>query len=364
MTKHLTQDDPYQLHRVALSPLLPGATQDDIACACEQLVTIGEETFSAFLQKQGLAPMWDYMLQQQNSADQLTEDFKESLHQSRLYATATYLIQRHKLTLIKEVLENANIPHAVYKGADTRERLYEEPALRPAVDIDILVLDEHKVAAIKAFKKEGYEFYASAKNISHEANLNQGKTSIDLHWDILRPGRTRIPMAPRFLDTRVDYGSHWAMSDEATLFVMLVHPVFVKYGTTPQAALMRMVDIAKLLAKSNVNWKAVIQLLDEAGLKTAAWITLSWLELLTGKQQHKHIMSALKPSVPKQKYLQYWLHKNLSSRLLNKPVYVQLGFTLPAHDRWGDAFRAIRQARKLAQSQDKNLTVLLALTEE
>lgn len=357
-----TPKDPYKLHRVALSPLLPGATQDDIANACDQLVAIGEKPFSSFLQQQGLAPMWHYMLEQQDSTSQLTEEFKSTLHQARLNTTGTYLLHRHKLTLIREILDNANIPHAVYKGADTRERLYEEPALRPAVDLDILVVDEHKVAAIRAFKKNGFELYAAAENISHEASLNKGKTSIDLHWDILRPGRTRIPMAARLLDTRLDYGSHWGMSDEATLFVMLVHPVFVSYGTTPQAALMRMVDMAKLLAKNDVNWKEVIQLLEEAGLKTAAWISLTRFEQLTGVPQAAHIMSALRPGALRQKYLYYWLQKNLSSKFLNKPICVQLGFTLPAHDRWDDAIRAVRRARALRQSQEDDLSYLLENT--
>ena len=362
MAKLSTQNDPYQLHRVALSPLLPGATQDDIASACERIDAIGECTFSTFLLQQGLAPMWDHMLAQQRRSSQFSEEFKKIIHQSRLSATGTYLMHRHKLTLIKEILENANIPHAVYKGADIRERLYDEPALRPAADIDILVTNENKVKAIRALSHEGYKLYAPAENISHEVSLNLGRTSIDLHWDILRPGRTRVSMAPRLLDTRADYGSHWGMSDEATLFVMLVHPVFVRHSTTPLAALMRIVDMATLLAKSEVKWEGVIQLLEEAGLKTAAWISLTLFEFLTAKKQPEHIMTALKPSRVKQKYLHYWLQNNVSSRLMHKPLYLQIGFTLPAHDNLGDAIRAARRAIALRHSQGDDLSALLIST--
>ena len=320
------------------------------------------EPFTDFLCQQGLAPMWDKILESSNSTGPLPKKFKATLHQARLHATGAYLSQHHNLSLIKEALEEANVPHAVYKGADMRERLYEEPALRPAADIDILVPDSKKVAAINVLQRLGFEFSAAETNISHEANLNRGLTSIDLHWDILRQGRTRIPMVATLLETRKDYGSHWGMSNEASLFVMLVHPVFAKYGTAPQASLMRTVDLARLLAMGDVNWQAVVQLLSDAGLKTAAWVTVRWHEMLTHSKPPAEFIAAIEPGYLRQKYLSHWLEQDYSSGLLEKPICVQLGFTLPAHDKWSDAIRAVRRARELRRSQETDLKELLEST--
>jgi hypothetical protein len=41
-------------------------------------------------------------------------------------------------------------------------------------------------------------------------------------------------MTNTLLEARQDFGSHWGMSDEGSLFMMLVHPVFTKYSTTPK----------------------------------------------------------------------------------------------------------------------------------
>lgn len=306
--------------------------------------------------------MWDFMLEQNAVQQRVSEKFRETLGQSRRHATASYLIQRHKLTLIKEILEGAEITHAVYKGADTRERLYAEPALRPAADIDVLVTEHKKVAAIRAFEQQGFEFSTSENNISHEASLDKGLASIDLHWDILRPGRTRCPMTDSLLALREDYDSHWGMCDEANLFVMLVHPVFAKYGTTPQASLIRMLELASLLARHNLNWHVLLALLEKAGLRTAAWITLTWFELLTDVQPPAHLMQALKPGALRRRYLLHWIHENLSSKLLQKPVYVKLGFTLPAHDQWIDAIRATLRVRALRKSRETDLNALLGCT--
>lgn len=356
------KNDRYRLHRLALLPLLPDATQDDIGRACDQLTTIDEGSFSAFVEQQGLAPMWDVMLEQNAAKQQVSEKFREVLRHSRRHATASYLIQRNKLKLIKEILEGAKITHAVYKGTDTRERLYPEPALRSAADIDVLVSEHKKIPAIRAFEQRGFEFSTSENNISHEASLYKGLTSIDLHWDILRPGRTRIPMTDSLVALRQDYDSHWGMCDEAALFVMLVHPVFAKYGTAPQASLIRMLDLTLMLTRRHLNWHVVLALLEKAGLKTAAWITLKWLELLTNVQAPAHLMQALKPGTLRKRYLVYWLQQDLSSKLLEKPACIKLGFTLPAHDQWMDAIRATLRSRALRKSRETDLNTLLQCT--
>lgn len=364
MIKHSIKSDPYQLHRLALASLLTSASDEDIAKTCKRIAETGEEVFAGFLVQQGLAPLWDKLLESRESTPYISEQFKSTLHKIRLQAAGSYLLQHHNLALVKTIMEEANIAHVIYKGADTREHLYEEPALRPAVDIDILIPEQHKIAAIKAFKKYGFMLYAQADNISHEANLIKGNTSIDLHWDILRPGRTRVPMANSLLLSRMDHGHYWGMGDEATLFVLLVHPVFAKYSTAPQASLIRIVDLSVLLAKNNLDWQEVIKLLDQAGLKTAAWITIQWYVLLTHCQPPPQLMSAIKPGKVRQKYLNYWLKKNLSSKLIETPTYIQLGFTLPAHDQWRDAIRAVTSARKLKNQQKTDLNALLRQTSE
>lgn len=359
MSSATFNNDPYILHKLALSPLLPSATNEDLANSCEQIRSIGEQRFQTFLLQQGLAPMWDKKLESSEVNVGLTRAFKRTLHHSRLETVGTYMIHRHRLTELREILESTEIPHVVYKGAHNREYLYEEPALRVAADIDVLVPNDKKIEAIKAFKRHDFQVYALAEIISHEICLFKGNTSIDLHWDILRPGRTRVPMTESLLETREDYGTHWGMSDEALLFVMLVHPVFVKYGTAPQASLMRFIDLAKLLAKPDLNWRETIYLLDKAGLKTAAWITLNWFNMLTNIEVPEHVINEIQPGKLRNAYLTYWLNKNLSSQLLESPIYIQLALTLPAHDKFTDAIRAIRRIGSFRKTSSADLSTLL-----
>jgi hypothetical protein len=148
------------------------------------------------------------------------------------------------------------------------------------------------------------------------------------------------------------------MDHAATLFLMLVHPVFRKYTTTPHASLVRLIDLARLL---EAQPQAAVQtqlLLDTAGLKTAGWITAQWLQLLTGSAAAAALENALRPGTLRRWWLQSWLAKDRSSHLLEQPWAIQLGFTLPAHDRWSDALRAIRLARQCRKDGAKTLELL------
>ena len=350
-----TRPNRYSPHRHALAPLLPGAPENALPSSCAYAAATGEDDFTTFLISQGLAPLWGEQIHRFEGSLPLSQQTRDRLHQSHLGTTGIYLLQRHNLQLAGEILNEANIPHAVIKGSHTRELYYDTPALRPAVDIDILVKPGDSLSAIKAFQRQGFEFNALAQNISHECNLVKGKTAIDLHWDIMRPGRTREPMTNALLDNRVNYSSHCGLDHAGTLFLMLVHPVFAKYSTTPHAALVRLVDLAQLLHRFPESTEATVPLLQRAGLATAGWITLTWLDLLTDNPRARSLAGKLEPGRLRRYYLRSWLARDLSTRLLGSPLLIQLGFTLPAHDRFSDAVSALLQARRYRQAADTTL---------
>ena len=338
--------DCYQLHRLALAPLLPAATGRTLATAARGAVRSGEPNFQDFLLEQGLAPLWDAAIGPHQVGLPLSTGLVERLRQARRRVAGHYLIQRERLCQIRDTLDRAGISHVTFKGADTRERYYEDPALRPAADIDILVAPQDRIAAIKALRRQGFAFHADPKNISHEASLVKKSTAIDLHWDIMRPGRTRVPMVASLLATRLDCGRHWGISDEGNLFVMLVHPVFTKYATAPQASLVRLLDLVYLLGTRAPDWDRVCSWLAATGLKTGGWISLSWLHLLTGIEAEQAVRRRLQPGRLRVRYLQHWLEQNWPGRLLDHPLLVRAGFTLAAHDRPADVFAAVKGQRQ------------------
>jgi len=356
------KNDPYHLHRLALKPLLSSTPFEEFKSIAEQLDLIGEDVFLRFLSFNMLTPLWHEVLAGHDAASLYSEDFNEMLKKASLTAAARYMQQQHFLAQARKILEAEKIPYAVYKGVHIREIIYKNPAVRASDDIDILVSRINKDKALRAFAGSGYDLHMSPDTISHEAVVTDANTKIDLHWDILRPGRTRISPAENFLAGRQQQNNFFVLSPESELFIMLVHPVITKYLTAPHASLIRVVDLLHWIETQEINWHEIFDLLESSGLKTAAWINAYWLNLLAGRTLPEKFLEQLKPSVLKGVYLQNWINKNYSTKFLNNPILIKAGFTLPVHDTFTDAFHAVRslqREKKMAQTEVSRIKAIL-----
>ena len=335
--------DPFRLHRLALAPFLDSDQPVDFPSLLTEAEEDGINNFLQFLIFNGLAPLWHEALinyGQQNKVDSI---FTEKLYQVRLTAEASYLMQKKTLLRVNDTLTSAGIKYAVFKGAHIRELVYENPALRPCTDIDVLVSKQNRDAAINSLKNIGLDYKPMSKNISHEATLIDGTVNVDLHWHIMRPGRMRIEMTELLLNNSKKLEGFVGLSDTASLYVMLVHPVFTKYATAPQSTLIRLVDISRWIKIRQIDWGSVYFLLEQAGNCTAAWIMLEWLKILTQVKPPEPFIERIYPGRLRSNYMKHWIINDLSSRYLNHPIITQVAFTLPAHDKFSDASRAVIQ---------------------
>jgi len=110
--------------------------------------------------------------------------------------------------------------------------------------------------------------------------------------------------------------------------------------------LVRLLDLIYWVDQKEIDWDKLLFLLNIAGNKTAAWIMLEWLKLLTNTTALPDISQKLQPGNIRKQYLLHWIKQNYSSRLLEKPFLIQAAFTLPAHDNLSDALRAIYSLAK------------------
>lgn len=352
----------YRFHQLALSPLLAKNPLDALTTVKNSIREPEQKPFLLFIMQNGLGPLWHELLQHNNIQSFFSPEFTRELRNITSHTASLYLFQKIALEKIDAAFTKHSVPYAVFKGAHTRELIYQKPEMRYACDIDILVSKPDKAKAITALGKAGFSFQPKAENISHEASLTDDRVSIDLHWDILRPGRTKKDMTGEFLKNRKKNTDFWALNSEATLFILLVHPVFTKYATAPQSSLLHLLDLHYWIQKQEIDWKKIEEYLEQGGGKTAAWISAIWLEMLTGTTLPESFMRRIKPSSLKTWYLQIWLEKNLSTRLLNHPILIQAGFTLPAHDRISDVIRFLKQIRKEKKEAPQKIEELLDST--
>jgi hypothetical protein len=344
--------------RLALLP----ATADADPTRYSAALTDGGAELLDLITATDLAPLWHHSLQSGGLLESLPCGARERLREARLSSAMGYLVQRAALDRVDGLFEAQDIPYAVIKGAHVRECVYPDPALRPASDIDILISPSDRRRAARALIGAGYEPHPEPANVSHEATFSQGPVDIDLHWDMLRPGRTRVEMTRDFLARRQRTNGQWGLSDTDTLFMMLTHPAFAKYVCSPNMGLVRVADFLLWLHERPVDWPAVRQLLKGAGLKTAAWTMLSWFGLLAAPGDQSEITSwtgSVRPGRLRAAYLRTWLSRDLPTRWLNHPLLIQIGFTLPLHDRPSDALHAVDGWRRSRRNRSRDVRLLL-----
>lgn len=345
-------------YRLALLPTVPHTE----AVACRDALVEGGPAFLDFVLLQELGPLWHHRLQADGLLDSLPPATLDALRATRMSATAGYLAQRAELERIDRLFGNQGILYLVLKGVFVRECVYTDPTLRPACDIDLLVSPQDRRRAALVLLDAGYTVDVKPKNICHQATFNLGLVDIDFHWHAIRPWRTRIVMTDDFLARRQRVNGFWGLSDSDTLFLMLTHPAFAKYVCSPGMGLSRVADFMLWIQQRKLDWPTVLQLLEMQGLKTAAWIMLSWFRMLAQSEAEKQIdewLDSLQPGKLRMAYLRIWLSYDLPSRWLDRPILIQLGLTLFLHDRLTDVLHGLRGYWQARQNRLLNTRLLL-----
>jgi len=312
---------------------------------------------------QGLAPLWSEWAEQTNPDCGLPAAFLSWLKRERQSVAALYVLQHRTAARALASLTQAQVVCAFFKGAAIRERLYPHPSVRPAADLDILVGAADRDCAVRGLVAGGFTFSGNRDIISHEASLLDRHTSIDLHWGLFRPGRSRFDLTPALLATVRTQGGLPLLSDDANLLVMLVHPAFTKHVNGRESRLVRAVDLDRMLRTIQPDWDWILALIDAAGLRVAAWAVLHWQRRLMRTPVDPVVLRHLEPGRLQRRYLVYWLDRRLAARLESVPGLVEVAFTLALHEGLGDALRAIAQRLKARLESGSTLRHLQRLSQ-
>jgi hypothetical protein len=336
--------DRFRLHRLAMLALEADPTEEDLRSALRTIKEDESADFADALMRLGVASYWHHFLLAHVASGSAPTGLLDALKSIRLSETMLYMAQSTAMKDLDSLFESKGIAYALIKGAHVREVVYDDPALRSAGDIDVLVSPAQRKIAVHALIDAGYTLHANPENISHEATLTRGDVAIDLHWDVLRPGRTRIPMAEELLSRRQRQRTHWGLSDTDTVFLMLTHPAFAKYVCSPNMGLNRVFDLVLWLRRCPADWDSLGTLLARSGLNTAAWTMLQWVDMLQARPAVEipaGFLAQLRPGTLRGGYLRFWLRHDLPTRWLDRGLLIQIFFTLFLHDRPSDAWRAM-----------------------
>lgn len=325
---------------------MAGALARSSAAALAQAIR-GEAgaDFLDFLRWHGLLGFWGQQLQAQGVMPQLPEPLALAIKTQMQADAAQYLLQSHALRAVGAAFDAAGVDHAVLKGCALRELLHEPPHLRSATDIDILVRPGLLARARQCLADLGYRCIDEGAS-AHEQTWQRGRVDIDLHWDILAPGRTRRPLADALVDARQRAPAGWRLSDADTVAFMLIHPAVTKYVCSQHVGLNRVVDFARFVQRHPIDWAAVDERVQATGLAPAAWAMARWLQHLGVWPADPACAQALAHWAPgrlRRQWLALWVDRDWPGRWTGRhDAWVAMGLTLAFHQTRADLWRALR----------------------
>lgn len=345
------------LQQIALAPAAKVIVASGVAPPNADV--LGNAVWGPWLADVGLGGWWHSLVADRGVVGNLTAPDMDSLRSAKRRADVAYMLQSHVLRRAAAALDSAGIDYLVFKGAHVREWLYDEPSIRGSGDVDVVVPFAERLHAIAALQKGGFVLHAIGKTASHEVQLTANGATVDLHWDVLRPGRMRDSMVNDLLRRRVWINGLPVPCAEDAAVLMLVQSAFADHvsATSP---LIRALDFYLLTQRVAVDWDRVVDTITSQGMKSAAWATLQWFFLLNraAVQLDSRVVDALAPSGFKGAYLKYWIEHELPLRTHRLPGVPQLAFTLAMHDTARDAVRATYMAVRARLRPDAAILAL------
>lgn len=327
----------FALRRAVIAGGLPAGSAPRVAVAAGA----DSPALAMEVTRAGLAPLW--------AASRGGGAFARAAVQAALL----YEAQRSALTEIDACLSDADIASVVIKGVALREWLYaSDPARRVAGDIDLLVHPRDRLRAAQRLREAGFTLAVRPDTLSHEVTLTRGALVVDLHWDLLRPGRLRQWAASDVLDGRQRQHGMWVPSRDAQGLLLLVLPAVTRYLAWPAVAL-RLVDVLRWAAHPETEWAGVRPLLVQNGVAAAAWATLTLAgQYADGALAQQCFAWAASLPVPglQKRWLGAWLQRAPLLRLRDgdreaegraRHVLRRGGFSLWLSDTPADALRSI-----------------------
>lgn len=225
-------------------------------------------------------------------------------------AWASYQLTAAILSPVLHEAHRRGITIIVYKGGAQAARFYSEPWRRQMQDIDLLVHPVDETAVTNLLMQAGYLPITTPRRsrsveLSHEHTLlhpDAGVRIVDLHTHPAPP--SRYPFHYADLEGRSAVAMLFGapvrfLSVEDELVISAVNQAYDHF----RGSLLRAVDGAIISMMVTVDWNRVLDGARRAGARTAAWVTLRWMQAIAAAVVPEEVIAALAPAVGRRLWL-------------------------------------------------------------
>lgn len=272
-----------------------------------------------------------YLYRLKNEDYSVPDEIEQRWKDEYIISLAESLFAERVYKEVEGILCKAGILLMPIKGMVFRYLLYGDPAVRPAVDIDILVRPGDFEAAHNALLQNGYKRVIDDHNrpitiekiferaYQHPEQSSTG-TLVEIHqgfsqWNRYRVGLNALwsrSVRPEILAQRTGIGNDISlpfgpntlvMSPEDTLVHQFIHNNIHMYNVPVRS----FIDAKLIIEKWRPNWGDVVKRSRKVAVCSGAYITLMICRRMFNVQIPNEVLEAVKPSFIKRKWFDLFI---------------------------------------------------------
>ncbi len=195
-----------------------------------------------------------------------------------------------ELQALSELFDDNRIPFIPLKGVVLSQWLYHDPAIRPGVDLDILVPGTQFERAVNILQKRGYQtepgwhpvYTLASKRTSHHRSLYhpQRRVAVELHHNLSSRCRSNFLDISHFWQnsTKARVGKHEYLMMSLTdhILYLSIHNANHHWGS-----LLHLNDLATLMVQNpDVDWQQVLDQSQRLGCRKRVLIGMALLRMI------------------------------------------------------------------------------------
>lgn len=238
------------------------------------------------------------------------------------------MLHVRRLAEVMGALRSAGIEPVALKGVALADLLYDDPALRPSTDLDVLIRPEELAGALAALSRLGAQTPSQAEiDFQRRYSYDLGcllppvagkATLLELHWQLAPRGLFNLNLErwrQRAETFSLEAGSVLRFAPEEQLLHLALHMRKHRY-----VGLRWLADVGELVRRfDGLDWRYVEESARSAGLQTLLFTTLTLTGNLLGAPAPEEWLQRLAPTPVRRRLLRSVLTQNA----LLTPVEVQ-----------------------------------------
>ena len=282
---------------------LGGTMLDKLA---EKISGVSADQWNDFVhqaRRHDIAPLLFFKLKSLAHESAVPPQTIHQLHVASLQSAARNILIYEELKKILEILFNEGIPVILLKGSYLAAEVYQDIALRPMCDLDILLKKEDLEKGENVLKAIGYStrrpYLPEVDSVMHQHILPFTKVNavpVEVHWNIFDP---EVPFNPD-VDGLWQRAKPCAVAGVETktlcLEDLLLHlSIHGTYHHCFDMGLIKLYDIDLLLRRhgDTIDWKGLFKRAEEWGFDRCLLLTLRIVVDLFGTYLPRDVASVV-----------------------------------------------------------------------